>query len=461
MSGFCHFGLVFFMLLWQSPDTPDMSCFHVSVLEPCALSSACLVSCSDPSTRVLSFGFVPGFRHSRSMFCLVVWVCGLECARAVRSLVCMPCFVFGSQHSCLEFRFRVGVQTLALRVLSCCVSVRSGVVRSLVWGFCFVLESGVRIPALVSWVSVSCRGSDTRAPCSVLLCECAVSSVLEPCALSSACLVLCSDPGTRVFRVGVQTLALRVLSCCVSVRSRVCSTVCSSVYAVCVLSVWLLSVHPRCYPVSCSVLLCECAFSSVLGRVLFCLCSLCFIGVIVISSPSLLPCVVSCLVVWTCGPECARIVRSLVWVFCFVLESGVRIPALMSWVSVSCRGSDTRSVFCLVVWACGLECARIVRSLVWVFCFVLERGVRIPALVSWVSVSCRGSDTRAPCSVLLCERAVSSVLGRVLFCLCSLCFIGVIVISSPSLLPCVVSCLALPSRVASLVSPTVCFVYLY
>ncbi len=30
MSGFCHFGLVLFMVLWQSPDTPVMSCFHVS-----------------------------------------------------------------------------------------------------------------------------------------------------------------------------------------------------------------------------------------------------------------------------------------------------------------------------------------------------------------------------------------------------------------------------------------------
>ncbi len=39
-----------------------------------------------------------------------------------------------------------------------------------------------------------------------------------------------------------------------------------------------------------------------------------------------------------------------------------------------------------------------------------------PALVSWVSVSCRGSDTRAPCSVSLCECAVLSSLGRALFC---------------------------------------------
>ncbi len=32
--------------------------------------------------------------------------------------------MFGSRHSCLEFRFRVGVRTLALHVLSHCVSVQ-------------------------------------------------------------------------------------------------------------------------------------------------------------------------------------------------------------------------------------------------------------------------------------------------------------------------------------------------
>ncbi len=53
------------------------------MLEPCALSSTCLVSC---------------------------WS-----------------VVFGSRHSCLEFRFCVGVRTLALHVLSLCVSVRSRV----------------------------------------------------------------------------------------------------------------------------------------------------------------------------------------------------------------------------------------------------------------------------------------------------------------------------------------------
>ncbi len=48
-----------------------------SVLEPCALSSACLVSC---------------------------WS-----------------VVFGSRHSCLEFRIRDGIRTLVLHVLSLCV----------------------------------------------------------------------------------------------------------------------------------------------------------------------------------------------------------------------------------------------------------------------------------------------------------------------------------------------------
>ncbi len=47
--------------------------------------------------------------------------------------------------------------------------------------------------------------------------------------------------------------------------------------------------------------------------------------------------------------------------------------------------------------------------------------VRIPALMSWVSVSCRGSDTCAPRSVSLCECAVMSSLGRALFCPCVFC----------------------------------------
>ncbi len=48
------------------------------------------------------------------------------------------------------------------------------------------------------------------------------------------------------------------------------------------------------------------------------------------------------------------------------------------------------------------------RSLVCVPYFMLERVVQILALMSWVSVSCQDSDTRAPRSVSLCECAVSS-----------------------------------------------------
>ncbi len=47
---------------------------------------------------------------------------------------------------------------------------------------------------------------------------------------------------------------------------------------------------------------------------------------------------------------------------------------------------------------------------------MLERGVRIPALMSWVLVLRQGSDTQAPRSVSLWECAVWSSLGRTLFC---------------------------------------------
>ncbi len=108
MSGFCHFGLVLFMVLGQSPDTPVMSGFHVSaqfrVCSCHALSCPRALFhidawCSDPGTHVLSFGFVSGFVHSRSTFCLFVRVCSLEFARphALLStcvLLCCTQFVF-------------------------------------------------------------------------------------------------------------------------------------------------------------------------------------------------------------------------------------------------------------------------------------------------------------------------------------------------------------------------------
>ncbi len=53
-------------------------------------------------------------------------------------------------------------------------------------------------------------------------------------------------------------------------------------------------------------------------------------------------------------PSCP--VFSLVCVPCFMLELGVRIPALISWVSVSCRGSDTRALPCLALPCLALPC---------------------------------------------------------------------------------------------------------
>ncbi len=61
---------------------------------------------------------------------------------------------------------------------------------------------------------------------------------------------------------------------------------------------------------------------------------------------------------WARGFECARVARSLVCVPCFLLERGVWIPALMSWVLVTWRGSDTRAPFSVIVWVRGLEFAR-------------------------------------------------------------------------------------------------------
>ncbi len=95
------------MVLWQSPDTPVMSGFHVS---------------SAHSSR-------PAFSRLRALFRVGAW-----------------CWS-GSRHSCLEFRFRVGVQTLALHALSLCVSARSRVrsaARSSVH-VCFVVLHAVHV----------------------------------------------------------------------------------------------------------------------------------------------------------------------------------------------------------------------------------------------------------------------------------------------------------------------------
>ncbi len=107
-------------------------CAASSVLESCVLSSAYIVLCgawcSDPSTHVLSFGFVSRFGHSRSTFCLFVGVCGLEFARphALLSTCVLLCFACSSCFSRLRafmlYLVLCGTQLVYFIgcVLSCC-----------------------------------------------------------------------------------------------------------------------------------------------------------------------------------------------------------------------------------------------------------------------------------------------------------------------------------------------------
>ncbi len=124
-----------------------------------------------------------------------------------------------------------------------------------------------------SWI---CNRATTLPSCCVL-CECAASRVLEPCALLSACLVSCWSVVfwswhsclEFMFREWVRTLVLHVLSCYVSVWSRVRSAVHSSVHVFCVahslcfslavcfyvvvsyVNTWLMSILISCVFVSC------------------------------------------------------------------------------------------------------------------------------------------------------------------------------------------------------------------
>ncbi len=69
-------------------------------------------------------------RHSRHVLFLCECAASsvLEpCALSSAHLVSFWSVVFGSQHSCLDFWFCDGVRTLALHVMSCCVSVQSQV----------------------------------------------------------------------------------------------------------------------------------------------------------------------------------------------------------------------------------------------------------------------------------------------------------------------------------------------
>ncbi len=109
----------------------------------------------DRVVRVLSLrssvihGFVtePWYSHHVRVF---MWARGFECAWVARSLVCVHCFVwsmvFGSRHSCLEFRFVSGFGH-SHSIFCHCVSVRSRVrstPHTLVH-VCFVVLHAVRV----------------------------------------------------------------------------------------------------------------------------------------------------------------------------------------------------------------------------------------------------------------------------------------------------------------------------
>ncbi len=83
-----------------------------SVLEPCALSSACLVSCWTVmiGSRHSCLEFRFRFGHSCSTFCLVVWACDLEFSRlhALLSTCVLLC--------CTQFVF---LSAVCIHVMSC------------------------------------------------------------------------------------------------------------------------------------------------------------------------------------------------------------------------------------------------------------------------------------------------------------------------------------------------------
>jgi len=92
----------------------------------CLVLSAVLQSflvgawCSDPSTHVLSFGFVSGFGHSRSMFCLVCGSVRPRVHSAVCSSVSISCdvlcstsLVFPSLPSFAPYLFSLCLQSRA------------------------------------------------------------------------------------------------------------------------------------------------------------------------------------------------------------------------------------------------------------------------------------------------------------------------------------------------------------
>ncbi len=157
MSGFCHFGLVLFMVLWQSPDTSVMSGFHVSArLRVCSLvCMPCFVL--ERGVRILALmSWVSvswrRFEHLRSTFCLFVRVCGLVFAwpRTLLSTCVVFCVVARSScfiswvHSCYVLccvarSLCISLAACFYVVMSCVNTWLMGILISCVFVSCFAL----------------------------------------------------------------------------------------------------------------------------------------------------------------------------------------------------------------------------------------------------------------------------------------------------------------------------------
>ncbi len=194
VSGFCHFGLVLFMVLWQSPDTPVMSgcsCERAasSVLESGALVCIhCFVWSVVFGSRhsCLEFRFVSGFRHSRSIFCHCV-----SARSRVRSrphTLVHVCFV-------VLHAVHVSIGYMHLCYILCCVA------RSLYihWLRAFMLScvNTWLMSFLISCVFMSCFAHGWwfvcwPCACVFVLCE-HVASVLVFC-VPRALMSICLDP---------------------------------------------------------------------------------------------------------------------------------------------------------------------------------------------------------------------------------------------------------------------------
>ncbi len=190
---------------------------------------------------------------------------------------------------------------------------------------------------------------------------------------------------------------------------------------------------------------------------------------------------------------------SLVCVSCFMLERGVRIPALMSWLLVLCRGSDTRALRSFSLWESAVSSSLgTAHSCPRVFCCVARSSC---FLISYMFVSCFAHGWwfvcwPCACVFVLCEHMASvlvfcvpcalmsvcldptclvtcllinflQLLSLVTLLICSL--YNLLVLAVPGWVSsfdvCLVSCLVLPCLPASLFFPYgvifVCFIYYY